>query len=170
MTDPRLPVLFLDVDGPLIPFGNPAGHHTYEGPYAPGPDAPPLLTRVDPALGPLLRSLPCEPVWATTWGAEANACVAPWLGLPALPVVEWPATADEQPPDGLHWKLRPLAAWAAGRPFIWVDDEIGPADRAWARDRCPGAALLYRVEAGRGLRADDFGVIGAWLGERPVAR
>ncbi|MER5951334.1 HAD domain-containing protein [Streptomyces sp. NPDC001904] len=156
MTD--APLLFLDVDGPLIPFGNPAGHRTYAGPWTPGPHDNPLLPRVDPALGPLLRALPCELVWATTWGAEANESVAPWLGLPPLPVVEWPDdTADAPPADGTHWKLRPLVAWAAGRPFVWVDDEIGPADRA------PGAALLYRVDPARGLRGDDLAAIGAWL-------
>ncbi|TGZ17127.1 hypothetical protein DV517_21000 [Streptomyces sp. S816] len=80
-------LLFLDVDGPLIPFG--AADHAY--PVHDGPPVPvvehPLLTRVDPALGHRLAALGCELVWATTWMDEANAVLAPWLGLPTLPVV-----------------------------------------------------------------------------------
>ncbi|MCX4808262.1 hypothetical protein OG594_42900 [Streptomyces sp. NBC_01214] len=53
-----LPLLYLDVDGPLIPFG--------AGPYPPGDDANPLLARIDATLGPRLTALPCELVWATT--------------------------------------------------------------------------------------------------------
>ncbi|MFJ4715106.1 HAD domain-containing protein [Streptomyces sp. NPDC088785] len=160
MTD--APLLFLDVDGPLLPFGNPTGHRTYPGPWTPGPAGNPLLPRLDPALGPLLRALPCELVWATTWGAEANDVVAPWLGLGPLAVVEWPDTAGAPHVGGAHWKLPVLARWAAGRPFVWVDDEIGDADRAWAA-RWADAALLYRVDPARGLRADDVEAVGAWL-------
>ncbi|MGW9074580.1 HAD domain-containing protein, partial [Streptomyces yangpuensis] len=91
-----LPLLYLDVDGPLIPFG--------AGPYPPGDGPHPLLARVDPTLGPLLAGLPCELWWATTWMAEANECVAPRLGLPQLPVVDWPEPSDEDGRGGVHWK------------------------------------------------------------------
>ncbi|MFF7748427.1 hypothetical protein ACFZCP_04050 [Streptomyces sp. NPDC007971] len=130
-------LLFLDVDGPLIPFGaaDPA-YPVYDQGLAPPPgaDAHPLLCRIDPALGPRLAGLGCELVWATTWMDDANTVLAPWLGLPPLPVVEWPD--EDEPPDLLHWKTRPLVAWAAGRPFVWIDDEVTEADRApavWLR-------------------------------------
>jgi len=154
-------LLFLDVDGPLIPFGaTDRVYPAYTGP--PVPDAPhPLLTRVDPALGPRLVALGCELVWATTWMDDANADLAPWLGLPALPVVEWPD--EDEPPGLLHWKTRPLVAWAAGRPFIWVDDEITEADRAWTAVHHPGPALLHRVDHRYGLTEADFGVLREWL-------
>ncbi|MFB8206879.1 hypothetical protein [Streptomyces sp. NPDC056010] len=74
MTAPApLPLLFLDVDGPLIPFGaRPGGHRTYPmGPVPPGAAAHPLLARVDPSLGPRLGALPCTLVWATTGRAFA---------------------------------------------------------------------------------------------------
>lgn len=54
-----LPILFLDVDGPLLPFGD-------------GVPGTPGLARLDPIHGPWLAALPCELMWATTWMDEAN--------------------------------------------------------------------------------------------------
>ncbi|MFD0380599.1 HAD domain-containing protein [Streptomyces sp. NPDC127112] len=154
-----LPLLFLDVDGPLIPFGG-TGYRT-----APGPEAPagnPLLSRLDPAVGPRLLALRCELVWATTWAAEANEAVAPRIGLPELPVMDWPEPSEDEGRDGLHWKTRPLLARAAGRPFAWVDDEITPADRAWVEARQPTPVLLCRVDPRTGLTDEDFGALARW--------
>lgn len=95
--------------------------------------------------------------------AEANECVAPRLGLPELPVVFWPEPSEEDGRGGIHWKTRALLEHAAGRPFIWVDDEITGADRAWIADRHPDRALLHRVDPGRGLTEADLGVLRAWL-------
>lgn len=149
------PLLYLDVDGPLIPFG--------AGPYPPGDDANSLLARIDPSLGPRLAALGCALVWATTWMAEANECVAPRLGLPDLPVVPWPEPSDADGRGGVHWKTPALLDHAAGRPFIWVDDEITGADRAWVAARHPGRALLHRVDPGRGLAEADLAALRAWL-------
>ncbi|MFB7906326.1 HAD domain-containing protein [Kitasatospora sp. NPDC056076] len=168
MTDPGLPLLFLDVDGPLIPFGAPppGGYPTYPGPGA-GPSGNPLVARVDPGLGPRLLALPCQLVWATTWLADADACLAPRLGLPRLPYVDWPDT--DLPGDGstlhaqLHWKTSTLVAWAAGRRFVWVDDEITPADRRWVEANSPAAALLHRVDPRVGLTEADFTTVDTWL-------
>ncbi|MFD9124020.1 HAD domain-containing protein [Kitasatospora sp. NPDC059571] len=153
------PLLFLDVDGPLIPFGGDAAARPV---FRTVPGANPLLARVDPAHGPRLAALPCDLVWATTWMAEANECLAPLLGLPELPVVEWPepSAADEQDARaGLHWKTRTLLERSGGRAFAWVDDEITDRDRAWMTDRAGGRALLHRVDATRGLTAEDFTVL-----------
>ncbi|WP_405792966.1 hypothetical protein [Streptomyces sp. NBC_00029] len=94
---------------------------------------------------------------------EANECVAPRLGLPELPVVAWPEPSDEDGRGGLHWKSPALLDHAAGRPFIWVDDEITGADRAWVAARHPDRALLHRVDPGRGLTGADLGALRAWL-------
>ena len=161
-------LLFLDVDGTLIPFGGSQPYPLYETPAgAPvRPTAHPLLPRIDPALGPRLTALGCELVWATTWMDDANACIAPWLGLPRLPLVDWPDEEDPPgPPHGKpHWKTRPLVAWAAGRPFIWGDDEITAADRAWTAAHHPGRALLHRVDPRYGLTEGDFAVLEEWIG------
>ena len=46
--------------------------------------------RLEPGDGRGLRELDCQLVWATTWMEEANEVISPRLGLPRLPVVEWP--------------------------------------------------------------------------------
>jgi len=155
-------LLFLDVDGPLLPFGG------VPESYASGS----TLDRLDPRLGVRLAALPAELVWATSWEDDANLRIAPRLGLPALPVVHWPepAPGDEQEQldrwYGLHWKLRPLVRWADGRPFAWVDDEIAETDREWVREHGPGPALLHRVPADRGLQDEDFAVLESWFRAR----
>ncbi|WP_432995387.1 HAD domain-containing protein [Dactylosporangium sp. CA-233914] len=149
-------MLFLDVDGPLIPLApRDTGRH-------PAVEAAaerlgnPLLARLDPADGPRLLTLGCDLVWATTWGEDANQVIGPLLGLPPLPVVAW---GDEVDTGGLHWKTRDLVAYAAGRPFVWVDDEIGDPDRAFVA----GEALPHRVDGRAGLTAADFAAVRAWL-------
>lgn len=108
-------------------------------------------------------ALPCELVWATAWMADANEYLAPRLGLPQLPVVDWPEPSLADLEDGLHWKTHALVDWAAGRAFAWVDDEITGTDRAWVATHHPGRALLHRVDPSRGLTDADFATLDAWL-------
>ena len=89
--------------------------------------------------------------------------VAPLLDLPLLPVVEWPDV--EERGDGRHWKTATLVEWAAGRPFIWVDDEITLTDRQWVREVHGEHALLHRVDCIRGLVGSDLDTIRAWLAQ-----
>ncbi len=147
-------LLFVDVDGTLLPIGGPACR-AYDGPN-------PLLARLDPGHGARLAALPCDLVWATAWMTDANEAIAPVLGLPDLPVVEWPES-DEDGIGAVHWKTRHLVDWAAGRPFVWVDDEIGTADREWVAVHHPGPALLHRVDGRVGLTETDYAAICEWL-------
>ncbi|MFF5109211.1 HAD domain-containing protein [Streptosporangium sp. NPDC000509] len=155
------PLLFLDVDGPLLPFGE----DPQRAPRATAPDSG--LARLTSETGRRLAALPCELVWATTWEDAANAEIAPRVGLPRLPVVSWPeSTGRHEREDqwfGLCWKTRTLVEWADGRPFAWVDDEITDADREWVSRHHGGRALLYRVESYRGLTGEDFAAIDRWL-------
>ncbi|MEE1939778.1 HAD domain-containing protein [Streptomyces sp. TRM 70361] len=163
------PVLFLDIDGPLIPFG-PSFHRPQEGDSSgsaePHRRGNPLLDRLDPAVGPRLTALGCDMVWASTWMDDANEAAAPRLGLPTLPVLRWPDTFTDEGPRGLHWKTRHLVEWAGHRRFIWVDDEISDMDRLWVAAQHPGPSLLHRVDPGVGLTDDDFDALTDWL--RPI--
>jgi hypothetical protein len=155
------PLLFLDVDGPLLPFG--------EGPEYEGQNIAPdsRLARLTYEVGRRLAALPCDLIWATTWEEEANTEIACRIGLPRLPVVNWPApSGDHEREDqwfGLCWKTRALVTWAAGRPFAWVDDEITDADRDWTSTHHNGRALLHHVESYRGLGDEDFAILDHWL-------
>ena len=135
--DGQCPLLFLDVDGPLLPFG---------GSTRPGSEEPagfPHLARLRLDAGPRLAGLPCTLVWATTWLEDANTEIAPRLGL--------------------CWKTRTVVAWAASRPFAWVDDEITEADRDWVSAHHRGHALLRSVDASIGLTDQDLTALDAWL-------
>jgi hypothetical protein len=63
----------------------------------------------------------------------------------------------------LCWKTRTVVAWAAGRPFAWVDDEITDADRDWVSEHHPGQALLRSVDASTGLTDLDLTALDVWL-------
>ena len=164
MTQPgEQPLLFLDVDGTVVPFGQGSG------PVADVNTGDSYLARVDPQTGLRLAALPCELVWATTWEDHANTEGAPQLGLPPLPVVHWsePSIDDvlEDQWFDLHWKTRTLVKWAAGRPFAWVDDEIKDSDMSWVASNHHGHALLHQVEASKGLTDQDLEALTAWLRE-----
>lgn len=164
------PLLFLDVDGTLLPYGGaalpstPAGWDDWQN------LSNPQLAKLVPEHGQRLRALPCDLMWATAWMEDANDVVAPLLGLPRLPVVDLPDVPEEDEPDMLHRKTRTLVEVAAGRTFIWVDDEITELDRAWVAAHHLGTALLHRVDSRTGLTDTDIVALGEWLREVPGAQ
>ncbi len=56
-----------------------------------------------------------------------------------------------------------ISPWAAGRPFVWLDDEMTDADRRWVAKHHPVPALLVRVDPYLGLTSADFDVVRRWL-------
>lgn len=162
------PLLFLDVDGPLNPYDakphrRPEGYLTHRMRPS-GWDQPwqkPLRVWLNPAHGSYLLALPFDLVWATTWGTESNDWIAPHIGLPELPAVDWPEVHAKRD-DGTYFKTHDLVRYAAGRPFAWVDDEIGDNDREYVDREHPGPALLHRVDPKLGLLDDDFHALHVW--------
>ncbi|MFJ4681617.1 hypothetical protein [Kitasatospora sp. NPDC088783] len=170
------PLLMLDVDGPIAPFDRilrPRGYRTHRVPSQTWrqrqlekgvPDPKPLRVWLNPAHGTSLLALPYDLVWATAWRHEADEHLAPLLGLPKLPYVNW-ESMNHKDPDGLHWKTRQLVYWADQQPFAWVDDEIGPQDTEWIAANHPGRALTLKIDRRYGLRPDHFAQLADWAQE-----
>jgi hypothetical protein len=175
------PVLLVDVDGPLNPYAakphrRPEGYRTHRlltprweaaerrrliDHGLPNRRVRPLRVWLNAAHGPALRALPLDLVWATTWDEEANTFIAPVLGLPELPFIVW-SSPRVTPGGGVFWKTPEVVAWAEGRAFAWIDDEITEADRTWVTEHHDGPAFLRRVDPRLGLADDDFTALTTW--------
>ncbi|WP_299541646.1 hypothetical protein [uncultured Streptomyces sp.] len=166
------PLLLIDVDGPLNPFAAlarrrpPQGYRRHLMRPTGWEAGDPLPVLLNPEHGDELLTLTdrFELAWATTWKAEANRWIAPQLGLPALPHVEWPGLLGPGP-DATYGKTQHVVAYADGRPFAWVDDEITDRDRAWVTVHHPARALLLTIDPRVGLVRRDFDTLAAWVAD-----
>lgn len=160
------PLLFIDVDGPLNPCDG-SNRGAYKRGYRKW-----KLNGINVLLnathGASLSALPYELVWGTTWEAEANTYIAPRIGLPHLPVCAFP-DGDDDAPRAVYFKTSDIIAYAAGRPFAWIDDEITDADREWVAQRHDAPALLHWVDPAIGLEASDFEALAVWAGSLTTA-
>jgi hypothetical protein len=93
---------------------------------------------------------------------DANEMIGPVIGLPAdLPVIEF-TDMFARDPDGLYWKTRRVLEWAAGRPFVWVDDMITDLDVRHVARHHDTPALLLRIDPRRGLGEPEFEELERW--------
>lgn len=186
-------LLLLDVDGVLNPYAakptaRPHGYRTYrytaDGRWFGGRNIrrhAGLRIWLHPGHGAQLRALAAEAdlelVWATAWMHDANTYASPAVGLPDLPVIEFPAADLAPDPSGWshwadtgNWKWSAVAAYAAGRPLAWLDDEHDssgfPAARAeFDRVREGTPTLLCQVDPRRGLRPEDLRQVADWAAD-----
>lgn len=162
------PILFLDVDGVLNPFrANRPNKHwpDYRKHTVRVPDGRSYRMWFSPELGQRLTGLAAhldvKVVWATSWAPWVESHVVPLAHLPSgLAVLPYPDSARDDRSD--TGKLAEVAAYAGRRPAIWVDDDIGPNDRAWAEGRS-APTLVLRPLPTVGLRSVDLDAIAIFV-------
>ena len=142
------PWLLLDVDGVLSPYGNRSGAWR-DWRQAGNPDGFALPLSLE--LSRHVAALPLDRVWLTTWRHEANTVVAPFLGWPDVPVLDFAESGEQR--SALPEKLAAAAAFleANPRPFVWVDDDLAshPSASTWAaRSGLPYLLLSPRSTVG----------------------
>ncbi len=143
--DPR-PLLLVDVDGVVCPYGDELADPAGAGLEQVTVDYLPvwLEQRISRRLERLSASF--QLVWCTAWEDRAARSLAPHLGLPPLPVIYF----DEPAAGDGHWKWPAIEEFVGDHPFAWIDDELGRADLARAGRRSV-LTLLVRIEGSRGL-------------------
>lgn len=160
------PLLLIDVDGPLNPYGakahrRPAGYDTHR--LTPtGHFGKPYRVWLNQQHGPMLlafaEQFDLELAWATTWEHDANKLIGPRIGLPALPVIEFRFSATQ-------WKYNAVLDFARGRKMAWIDDDFDhyKTERAWFENQRTEPTLLHYIDPKIGLTARDLNDIGTWL-------
>lgn len=158
------PVVLLDVDGPLNPFGakatrRPEGYLTHRYDWGVQKYSKPLRVWLNPLHGPLLDALGAEIVWATAWEYEANNWIAPKIGLGEKDVIDW-IDWDLKNPEHLHPKTKRIAEWMnenrPGQPYIWIDDEPTGRDLTYLTENCNSEVKILRIDPKFGLIEADF--------------
>ncbi|SCG55237.1 HAD domain-containing protein [Micromonospora zamorensis] len=149
------PLLLLDIDGVLNPYGSPQPPAGYtEHRLFPGEEP----VRVNPVHGTWITeaSAVLDIAWATSWNDEANQLLAPLLHITPLPVVTMPCT-----PFHPSEKIPLIAAYAQQRPATWIDDLHSPEAHVWAARRT-SPTLLITTDPAIGLTRDSIDRVITW--------
>jgi hypothetical protein len=158
------PLLLLDVDGPLNPYGArscPNGYQMHR--IKPDGWSNELRVWLNPRHGRMLQEITryVELVWATAWRDEANTFIGPRIGLPQLPVIQF-----ERPTHAAKhiWKLTAVEQYVGHRAFAWFDDDFTRADLDWAAVRSIEIAptLLHSIDPAIGIVRADVDSVERW--------
>ena len=94
-----------------------------------------------------------EIIWATAWDGGANTYVSGKLQLPDYPFIDFggidveyrrvPVGLRPLPHEDPGFKTPYLVERAAGRQFVWVDDEISEGAEAYLRRVHKGRCELF---------------------------
>lgn len=174
------PIAFIDVDGVLnlISMKPPKKGMTVHRMTLSNGRTYPIRLKIEAhrALLQELEDAGFEMVWGTTWEDEANRLIAPELGLPKWPVAVVERTYQDGPWSELipqprfseiprwNWKAPGILAHAGDRPFIWIDDDLAPADHGWARRRSSTVPTkLIKTHPKEGLMPHHIRKAKQWL-------
>jgi hypothetical protein len=157
------PLLLVDVDGVLCPFGK--GFHPFDGVggrlsdqivvqmrdvHYPGYEFnEEYYLHISPDNARRLKQLSekFELVWCTGWEHKANEVIAPLHDLPQLPVIEITEWSRH-----IHWKLASIEKFVGNRPYAFIDDDIGPDAEFYGKARNRRIPTLWLpVNADEGL-------------------
>lgn len=156
------PALLLDVDGVLNPWKRGKGYRRFRA----TPEGITYRLWLNARHGRMLLDLAeqtgAELRWATYWCGHANGWIGPRVGLPSMPHVPIPPRPPGADESLGEWKVKHVARWARGRPFVWFEDEYDAAE-ALLREEGLGDHLLVTVDPEIGLTEDHIRLARDWL-------
>jgi hypothetical protein len=154
------PILAVDVDGVISLFGfdEPPDRSVAKFELIDG-----MVHCISLTAGERLRRLSenFDLVWATGWEDRANDSLAPLLGLPDLPWLNFDGAARF---GSAHWKLGPLDEYGRGRALAWIDDSFDESCFVWAQERSE-PTLLVPTESPHGLEEAHAEALTRWAAE-----
>lgn len=155
-TAPIRPLLLVDVDGVLNPYGfdqPPSGFLPHW--FFPEEDYPTYLAEVH---GGWLHELSerFDMVWASAWEEEANRFIAPLFGLSRWPTISFPPI-----PFDPAEKVPAIDLFVGDRHCAWVEDLMTKEAFDWAVKRT-APTLLIDVKPSVGLTREMVEQLLAW--------